>query len=352
MKLKIVDHNDSSDDEGEEEMQYDNDESEQSNVGEEDEELEEEEEEHPEEEEPDADNQGAARVPYPTPPPDDGSKMGPPDSGKGDLKPKSESKGSLISLALMAIGELKSRSGSSVRAIMAYLKDKGHEWKFPKKTARLMHRALKLAETNGEVEMTKRSFKLTKKYKDSSKAVEKMKAKQLKEKAKKKKEEQVLKEKSEKKEKKEKEKSKLKAKKEKPSKPTERKTKQVSLSKKGEDEHKDSELLNKTAAAAAAGALLETPKSVGSKKAKKPAKPNDKSKAATSKVGSSSKKPRKSIGTLAQPTMAKPKVKAVKKLVAGKGITHFPDISSTDISAAQATSTPQGPTREKRKRKV
>lgn len=109
---------------------------------------------------------------------------------------------------------------------MTYLKDNGQEWKDPKKTARLLHRALKLAEANGEVVMVKRSFKLTDKQKNSSKAVEKMKAKKQKEKEKKAKVEKVLKEKIQKKEAKAKMKEK-KASKEKSSKPTERKTKQV-----------------------------------------------------------------------------------------------------------------------------
>jgi len=236
MQLKIVDHNDSSDDEGEEEMHNDNPESQESDLGEEEEQLEEDEEEmvnddeQPDEDEPEADN---APHPYPTPPPEDGSKMEPPKS----MVPKP--KGSLISLAFMAIAKLASRSGSSVPAIISYLKDNGHEFKDPKKTGRLMHRALKVAEENGEVVMVKRSFKLTEKQKISSKAVEKMKAKKQKEKEKKAKAEQMMKEKAEKKEAKTKAKTKeKKAAKEKTSKPSERKTKEVRTDKK-------SNLLNK-----------------------------------------------------------------------------------------------------------
>jgi len=93
--------------------------------------------------------------------------------------------------------------------------------------------------------------------------------------------------------------------------------------------------------------LLETPKTTSPEAKKKPAKSKTKVNEELSEAGKS-KKPRKSIGTLAQPKTSRPKVKAVKKLVAGKA----PDLSSTDISKAQAMSTPQGPTKAKRQRKV
>nr|CAL26441.1 CG3509 [Drosophila melanogaster]CAL26444.1 CG3509 [Drosophila melanogaster]CAL26445.1 CG3509 [Drosophila melanogaster] len=353
MKLKPVERNDGSDDESEEEMPNDHPESEDSNMGEEEELPEEDEEEMEEDEEEDrqdgdeveTDNLGADRNPYPTPPPDDGSKLVPPDSDN----PKSmvpKPKGTLISLALMAIGKLASRSGSSVQAIMTYLKDNGQEWKDPKKTARLLHRALKLAEANGEVVMVKRSFKLTDKHKNSSKAVEKMKAKKQKEKEKKAKVEKVLKEKIQKKEAKAKMKEK-KASKEKSSKPTERKTKQAVKKKKPEDGTKDNPPASKAASSAAAQAMLETSQTAIPEAGKKPAKTKVKLQADSSEAGKT-KKPRKSIGTLAQPKAARPKVKAVKKLVAGKGAST-PDLS---IMEAQATSTPQGATKAKRKRKV
>ncbi|XP_016977569.2 histone H1.0-A [Drosophila rhopaloa] len=362
MKLKRVD--DSSDDEGEEEMQSDNPQ-EDSNLGEEEQEMEEEddgeedegdedegeeemeeeeEEEQREGEEPESDNLEAVRHPYPTPPPDDGSKMAPPDSGK-DKKPKSNApkvKESPTSLALMAIGKLSSRSGSSVRAIMTYLKNNGHEWKDAKKAARIMYRALKLAVTSGDVVMVKRSFKLTEKYKNSSKAEEKMKAKKQKEKAKKAMAEKVVKEKAEKKLAKSKEK---KANKEK----AERKTNQVGKKKKAEGEAKTAPPKKK--AAAGVKALLQTPEPATN--GKKAAKSSVKKAAESSEVGKS-KKPRKSIGTLAQPKTSRPKVKAVKKLVAAKEAPSAPETTMAGFSEAQATSTPtpQGPTKEKRKRKV
>ncbi|XP_033163956.1 histone H1-gamma, late [Drosophila mauritiana] len=352
MKLKPVDRNDGSEDESEEEMPNDHSESEDSNMGEEEElpeedeeEMEEEEEDQQDGDEAETDKLGADRNLYPTPPPDDGSKMVPPDSGN----PKSmvsKPKGTLISLALMAIGKLASRSGSSVQAIMTYLKDNGQEWKDPKKTARLIHRALKLAEANGEVVMVKRSFKLTDKQKSSSKAVEKMKAKKQKEKEKKAKVEKVLKEKAEKKEAKAKMKEKKSAK-EKSSKPTERKTKQAGKKKKPEDGSKNNPPASKAASSAAAQAMLETSLIATPEAEKKPAKTKAKIKEDASEVGKT-KKPRKSIGTLAQPKAARPKVKAVKKLVAGKGAST-PDLSTME---AQATSTPQGATKAKRKRKV
>ncbi|XP_039495584.1 histone H1-I [Drosophila santomea] len=350
MKLKLLNTDYSSDDESEEEMPNDNPAPEESDMGEE-EELTEEDEEMEEREdqsegdEPEVNNPGADRHPYPTPPPDAGSKMVPadPENPKSMvLKPK----GSLISLALMAIGKLASRSGSSVQAIMTYLKDNGQEWKDPKKTARLMHRALKLAESNGEVVMVKRSFKLTDKQKSSSKAVEKMKAKKQKEKEKKAKAEQIQKEKIQKKEAKEKMKEKKKAAKEKPSKPTERKTKQAGKKKKTDDASKNKPPSSKAASSAAAQAMLETSQIPNTEAEKKAAKP--KIKAEPTEAGKA-KKPRKSIGTLAQPKTPRPKVKAVKKLVAGKGVTSAPELSDME---AQATSTPQMATKGKRKRKV
>ncbi|KAI8045596.1 histone H1.01 [Drosophila gunungcola] len=345
-----LDHIDSSDDEGEEGMHSDHHESEESDVGEEEEEVEQEEEEQPDGVEPESDNMKAARHPYPTPPPDEGSKMAPPDSGKDKLGKKSAAKSSLQSLALMAIGKLSSRSGSSVQAIMAYLKENGQEWKDPKKTARIMYRALKVAETNGEVVMVKRSFKLTDKYKSSSKAEEKMKAQKQKEKAKKAKAEKVVKEKADKKEAKVKAKEK-KAKKEKANKPSERKTKEPGKKKKAEGDAKPPK--SKAAAAAAAQAMLETPEAAATGMAKKAAKPSAKRKSESSEVGKS-KKPRKSIGTLAQPKATRPKVKAVKKLVAGKEVISQSEIFPSDFSEDQAmsTSTPQGTSKEKRKRKV
>ncbi|XP_017002489.2 uncharacterized protein BigH1 [Drosophila takahashii] len=356
MKLKTVDYNDSSDDEGEEEMQNDNPASEESDLGEEEEQLEEDEGDMEDgEEQPDGEDQESEserdRHPYPTPPPDDGSKM-------AALKPMvAKPKASLISLALMAIEKLASRSGSSVKAIMSYLKENGHEWPDPKKTERLMFRALKVAEGKEEVIMVKRSFKLSNKLKSSSKAVEKMKAKKLKdkekEKEKKAKAEQLLKEKAEKKKAKKKAKAmEKKEAKEKPSKPTERKTKQAGKKKK-EDGAKDKPPASKTAASAAVQAMLETPRTTTPGAKIKPGKSKVKSNAdeEASEAGKA-KKPRKSIGTLAQPKTARPKVKAVKKLVAGKALVLTPDPSSSDMTKPQAMSTPQEPTKAKRTRKA
>ncbi|KAH8246870.1 hypothetical protein KR032_002516 [Drosophila birchii] len=329
-------------------------------------------------------NKSPDRHPYPTPPPDDKSKMAPLDllvKSKTTIS-STKRKATLINLALMAIENLKERSGSSVKAIMNYLKENGHPWKDEKRQARNMTKALKMGVENGQLVMVKRSFKLTEASKKASMAVEKMKAKKKLAKEKEKEKEKLKKAKAAEKEKQkkkaakkaEKEAIKAETKKEKPGKPSERKTKpvrldfnhisidyitnsnslplQVTKKKKTEDGIKDVPPKAKTAASVAARALLDTPTND-----KEPAEETGKAKAkAKAKTNSSEagkhKKPRKSIGTLAQIKTSMPNVKAVKKLVAGKAITMPDDEDIGELSEAQASSTPQAKPQTKRKRKL
>ncbi|EDV43639.1 uncharacterized protein Dana_GF18591 [Drosophila ananassae] len=293
----------------------------------------------------------AANHPYPTPPPDEGSKL-----PNGKEKSKQKTKGSVLSLATMAIEKLASRSGSSVKAIIKYLKSEGYQWDEEKRFSRLLTSALKKGVANGQFEQVKMSFKISEQAKKTSKAVEKMKAKKQKEKEAAKDKEMKAKKKEMEKEKKkkakeaEKERAKVTKAKEKqhPAKKTERKTKQPSKKAMAQEGANTAPPKAKGAALEAIQAVLETPKS---------APPAPRSKTARSKVevssaGKSKKKPRKSIGSLAQTKSSKPSVKAVKKLVSAKA-PHEADESTANIVDAQATSTPQvAPPKGKRMRKV
>ncbi|KAH8361076.1 hypothetical protein KR200_001886, partial [Drosophila serrata] len=338
-------------------------------LGEEEEEEEEEDEEEAEDKEMQADENSASedsldenkpsdRHPYPTPPPDEDAKMAPLDllaKSKANIKSEiGKKKVPFITLAIMAIEKLKERSGSSVMAIMKYLKENGHSWEDEKRQVRNMNRALKLGVINGQLQMVKRSFKLTEASKKASMAVEKMKAKKAKQLAKEKEKEKLKKAKAQEKQKEkamkkatkkaEKGETKAATKKEKPGKASERKTNQATKKKKAEEVTKDVPPKAKTAASVAARALLDTP-THDEMPAKKPAK--TKAKINTSEAGKA-KKPRKSIGTLAQTKASMPNVKAVKKLVAAKSVAMLDDIG--ELSEAQASSTPQA--KAKRKRKV
>ncbi|XP_017026504.1 histone H1, early embryonic [Drosophila kikkawai] len=296
------------------------------------------------------------RHPYPTPPPDDGSKMAPLDLlVKSQKKVKSEvtkKKLPFIDLAIMAIENLKDRSGSSLRAIMKYLRENGYPWEDEKRQIRTMSRALKMGVATGKLEMVKLSYKVTQATKTASiekmkQAKEKQKEKLKKSKAQEKEKKKAMKKKTAKKA--VKGEAKAAAKKEKPGKPSERKTNQATKKKKTENGTKDVPPKAKTAASVAARALLDTPTN-DEMPVKKAAKA--KAKANSSEAGKS-KKPRKSIGTLAQTKTTVPKVKAVKKLVAAKTVSSLDKADVGKLSEAQATSTPQAaPSKGRTKRKL
>ncbi|KAH8340535.1 hypothetical protein KR059_000720 [Drosophila kikkawai] len=298
------------------------------------------------------------RHPYPTPPPDDGSKMAPLDLlVKSQKKVKSEvtkKKLPFIDLAIMAIENLKDRSGSSLRAIMKYLRENGYPWEDEKRQIRTMSRALKMGVATGKLEMVKLSYKVTQATKTASmekmkQAKEKQKEKLKKSKAQEKEKKKAMKEKTAKKA--VKGEGKAAAKKEKPGKPSERKTNQATKKKKTENGTKDVPPKAKTAASVAARALLDTPVN-DEVPVKKAAKAKAKAKANSSEAGKS-KKPRKSIGTLAQTKTTVPKVKAVKKLVAAKTVSRLDKADVGKLSEAQATSTPQAaPSKGRTKRKL
>ncbi|KAH8382280.1 hypothetical protein KR009_002674 [Drosophila setifemur] len=152
------------------------------------------------------------RNPYPTPKPEKESivmKVGP------------RRNETYLSMAIMAIGKLASRTGSSSRAIITYLKANGYQFDNTKRSLHSMNRALKLGVSSGKLEKVKLSFKLTALAKHQSKAMEKMKAKHLREK------EMARTKKAKETKKANKESTKESIEKEKPRKPIERKTKQV-----------------------------------------------------------------------------------------------------------------------------
>ncbi|ALC40669.1 CG3509 [Drosophila busckii] len=87
---------------------------------------------------------------------------------------------SVLNMALEAIDALKSRKGSSVPAIVKYMKFAGHTISDTKRMSGLVRKALKLAENHGKVKQVKNSFKLLKRVTQKSKAEEKMRKKQIK----------------------------------------------------------------------------------------------------------------------------------------------------------------------------
>ncbi|EDW25788.1 GL14299 [Drosophila persimilis] len=149
---------------------------------------------------------------YPTPPPEDGRAR--------------KRKDTVLSMALDALQALNSRSGSSVRAIVKYLKSNGHKVENERRLILLVHKVLKQSVISGQVVQNKLSFKLSETTKNERKAMQKMKANKAKA-------EQKAQERAKKAEEKAKAKEEAKATskkekpaKEKPAKPSERKTNQ------------------------------------------------------------------------------------------------------------------------------
>ncbi|KAH8294972.1 hypothetical protein KR018_004858, partial [Drosophila ironensis] len=316
-----------------------------------------------EEEESDPDTEGdssnnekeTARHPYPTPPPDENSKMPDPavPAARATKKKKASAKGSILTAAMVAIDKLANRSGSSVRAIMTYLKANGHKWEDDKRYSRLLTRTLKLGVAKGQLKQVKLSFKLSEEAKKNSKAVEKMKAKKLKDKEReaakkmkvKAKEQEKKKQQNVKMQDKKKTKTVKKDTKSKSQKADIRKTKQPAKKGPKAEEAKHDPPMNKNAALVSAQAYLETPKSASAGPKKKARVQSETDMADAGK----SKKPRKSIGTLAQTKSSKPSVKAVKKMVSAK--TVLQNVNETGLIGVKATSTPNVPLKGKRKRK-
>ncbi|XP_002133566.1 histone H1E [Drosophila pseudoobscura] len=99
---------------------------------------------------------------YPTPPPEDGRAR--------------KRKDTVLSMALDALQALNSRSGSSVRAIVKYLKSNGHKVENERRLILLVHKVLKQSVISGQVVQNKLSFKLSETTKNERKAMQKMKA--------------------------------------------------------------------------------------------------------------------------------------------------------------------------------
>ncbi|XP_022211016.1 histone H1-like [Drosophila obscura] len=252
--------------------------------------------------------EASSPYPFPTPPPDAGTRM-------------AARKTSVISEILMAIEALDNKAGSSVKAIVKYMKSNGHEVTDESRFGRQVLRSLKLCITKGQVEQIKRSFKLTKAPKNRRKSVENLRAHQALEKAKEKAKEKERKAQAKKEAKEAKDSAKA----------MEKAAKQPSKKKK-----------------AAAEVSIEMVSSPSAPTAKN----NSKSK---SKTRAKQNKPRKSIGTLAKPMVkSKVNVKAVKQLVAGKGkdLSELGDDldAGANMLEAQATSTPQLVAKATRKR--
>lgn len=270
MRKYLNKHEDGSDDEDEEmpeesdqEMQTD----EESAAGaadeeEDDEEQDDEEEEADERENEDEPNEedeedevGESHAhPYPTPPPDaeankllgNGIKKVKIESTKPKMAKEKKTKmapkvqtddaklpkkgGTILDQALEAIKVLDSRSGSSAKAIVAYMKSTGYEVEDETRFTKKLYKMLKAATAHGKVQQVKQSFKISAEAKKQSMAKEKMKEKQQRQKKKLKEAEAKAAEK--KKEKETKKATKEKMKKEKEEKPkkkaAERKTKEVS----------------------------------------------------------------------------------------------------------------------------
>ncbi|XP_030371510.1 histone H1 isoform X1 [Scaptodrosophila lebanonensis] len=221
---------------------------------------------------------------------------------------------------LNAIALLNERTGSSVAAIMKYMKANGHEVANEKRQRASILKLLKQAVEAGQVERVKNSFKLSTEHKKTIKSIEKMKAHAEKKKAKAqaKKDNKIVKTTV---------KSSTKA---------ERMTKEpVKKKTKPGDSTSAKAIAGAAAQDALAKRLIEGENETATPKQPKKKKENGasskKAKAANENTGSKSaqgggkshptNKPRKSIGTLAQP-MSKSKMsrKSLKKLIAGKPV--------------------------------
>ncbi|XP_034649964.1 histone H1.4-like [Drosophila subobscura] len=123
------------------------------------------------------DDDGEARSsPINLTPPSDGEKKVP------ASKPiRGRRRRTVIEMAMDAIEELKNKRGSSVIAIVKYLKSNGHEVANERRFNSLVHRRLKQGVTDGQVTQLKRSFKLSQATINERKAEEKMNAQVAKE---------------------------------------------------------------------------------------------------------------------------------------------------------------------------
>ncbi|XP_032295378.1 uncharacterized protein BigH1 [Drosophila virilis] len=258
-------------------------------------------------------------------------------------------KGSILAHSLTAIRALNSRSGSSVLAIIKYMKSNGYEVTDARRMAKSVQRALKIAVAKGEVEQVRRSFKLSPAAKLASKAKQNMKAKKQKKLAKEKQPKSATKPESEKTEK---AKAAPPAAEEKPDKPMQRKKKASERSTNEPPKKKaNAKLADAAGKAKAAQAALEEESTKPKPKAK-PAKTAvvspDVIPTSEETATAKSKAPRKSIGTLAQNT-ARPKLqtKSIKKLVSGKRNVDEVDSGLMD-SVPNEASTPIAAVKQKR----
>ncbi|XP_034649963.1 DNA ligase 1-like [Drosophila subobscura] len=117
------------------------------------------------------DDEEARSSPIHPTPPSDGEKKVP------ASKPiRGRRRRTVIEMAMDAIEELKNKRGSSVIAIVKYLKSNGHEVANERRFNSLVHRRLKQGVTDGQVTQLKRSFKLSQATINERKAEEKMNA--------------------------------------------------------------------------------------------------------------------------------------------------------------------------------
>ncbi|BFG01047.1 DNA ligase 1-like [Drosophila madeirensis] len=123
------------------------------------------------------DDDGEARSsPINPTPPSDGEKKVPASKPKRGRRRRT-----VIEMAMDAIEELKNKRGSSVNAIVKYLKSNGHEVANERRFNSLVNRRLKQGVTDGQLTQLKRSFKLSQATINERKAEEKMNAKVAKE---------------------------------------------------------------------------------------------------------------------------------------------------------------------------
>ncbi|XP_030563717.1 histone H1-I [Drosophila novamexicana] len=260
-------------------------------------------------------------------------------------------KGSILAHSLTAIRALNSRSGSSVLAIIKYMKSNGYEVTDARRMAKSVQRALKIAVAKGEVEQVRRSFKLSPAAKLASKAKQNMKAKRQKKMAKEKAPKAATKPEAEKTEK-AKAAPPPAAAQEKPEKPMQRKKKASERSTNEPPKKKANAKLAGAAGKAKAAQIALEEESTKPKPKAKPAKnalvSPDVTPTSEDTAMANSKMPRKSIGTLAQNT-ARPKLqtKSIKKLVSGKRNVDEVDSGLMD-SVPNEASTPIAAVKQKR----
>ncbi|XP_034489324.1 histone H1-like [Drosophila innubila] len=98
-------------------------------------------------------------------------------------KLKSVKKKSIISLGMTAIEALSNRSGSSVRAIVKYIKSTDYEVTDEKRFSKHLFKALKAAVIKGDLKQVKFSFKLSETFKKTRAKMKKKLEKEKKKKA-------------------------------------------------------------------------------------------------------------------------------------------------------------------------